>query len=254
MITVYFQIKTNLNKHPIWELKGGLFIENIYIGPSLIIVMNYKKLVERYKEFMLEDPIIATNAGIHEKDNYLSKLTKERFSEEVEKAKQILEDLKVVKDGNLAFNDRIDLDLMELSLKKVIFSNELRYNNLFDYEQKPNAGSTLIDALLYLFLKDPREPKIRLDAINSRIKQIPLFLKEYKLTLKKTIDRWKNIEKEELKGITDLFENIFVWANKYHYFHIEDLKINIENAKEEILSYLDYLNSLVSVPAVNAIP
>ena len=228
---------------PFLVLDSG-FIENIYIDLSLAIVMDYKKLIEKYKEFILEDPIIATNAGIHEKDNYLSKLTKERFLEEVEKAKQILGDLKAAKYGDLAFKDKIDLDLMELNLKKVIFSNELKYNNLFDYEQNPNAGSTLIDALLYLFLKDPRELKTRLDAINSRIKQIPLFLQEYKLTLKKTIDRWKNIEKEELEGITDLFENIFVWANKNNYIHLEELRINIKTAKEEILSYLDYLNSL----------
>ncbi|MEA3413922.1 MAG: hypothetical protein U9Q99_00135, partial [Nanoarchaeota archaeon] len=173
--------------------------------------MNYNKIVEQYKEFMLGDPIDATNAGIHEKDNILPRLTKERFSRDIEKANKIITDLKILKNEDLDFNKQIDLDLMELSLKKIIFSNELKYNNLFDYEQKPNIGSTLINALLYLFLKDPRDPKIRLNGINSRIKSIPSFLEEYMLTLKKTIDRWKNIEIEELEGINDLFGNILVW-------------------------------------------
>ncbi len=206
--------------------------------------MDYSDLVKEYKKFILDDPVAATDAGIHEKDWMMPSLTKDKFLRESERAKQILDKLNNIEKNDFDFNDQIDVDLMELSLKKIIFSNELRYNNLFDYEQKPDAGSTIIWALLYLFLKDPRDSEIRIDAINSRIKQMPRFLREYKPTLKSVIERWKIIEAGRLKNVSELFQNISTWATRENYSQIEILKINIKNAEKAISDYLDYLNSL----------
>lgn len=206
--------------------------------------MSYETIVEDYKNFMLSDPIFATDMGVHDRDHEFSKLTSQQISKEVEDAKLILADLSSLDKSDLNPDQIIDLELVELNLNKEIFQRTLRYNDLYDYEQKPQAGEYLISAFLYLFLKDPRDPKVRLDAINSRINKIPVFFDEYKLTLKKTIDRWKDIEIEELEGMSDLFENMYDWAKSINYSNLDDMHKNIDVAKQSILDYLDYLKSI----------
>ncbi len=206
--------------------------------------MEFDKFVERYKLFLLADPVGATQAGMHDWDHELSDLSPEYFQSELREAEALLKEANSIDEGSLSFDEQIDLEIMKLQLGKIIFSDSLRYNDLFDYEQRPSAGDVLIHSLLYLFLKDPRPSFVRLDAINSRVAKFPVFLENYKPTLKKIIGRWKDIELEEVSGAPDLLENILVWAERENYSKLIELKHNIEVAKNSMQDYLAYLRTL----------
>jgi uncharacterized protein (DUF885 family) len=206
--------------------------------------MEYNNLVEQYKKILLDDPVGATCSGIHTRDHELSDLSVAYFQKELKEAKELLVLVNEIDSDGLDFDQQIDWELIKLQLEKIIFSEELKYNDLFDYEQRPAAGSVIINSLLYLFLKDPRSAQIRLDAITARLGRMPEFLTQYRPTLKKTIGRWKNIELEEIAGAPDLFANIVVWAEQENYSQTEQLKTNIANAKLAMDDYVKFINSL----------
>jgi len=206
--------------------------------------MDFKKLVEQYKNLILDDPISRTNSGIHDKDFEVSDLSEKYFEDNLIKFEKLLNKINKMSENELNFDEKIDLDLMKLAIKKIIFENKLKYNNLFDYQQKPILGENLINTFLYLFLKDPRDSKIRLDAINSRLSKIPNMILDYKKVLKKPIIRWKNMEVEELRGINDLFNNILSFAKLENFDKLSEMKINIEKTNNAIENYLKFLNTL----------
>jgi len=210
--------------------------------------MTFKKLVNEYKELILNDPITMTEYGIHTRDHELSDLSEEKRKKDTGQAEKLLKKLNSFsKEPNfkeLSFEEEIDMSLMKLGLKQLIFYNTLSYNGLKDYEQKPSLGDVLIEAFLYLFLKDPRDSRIRLNAINSRFSKIPNMIKTYGGVVKKPIKRWKNIELEELNEIPDLFNSILEWAKKENYSKTSQLKKNIGKAKKIIDDYIRDLDKL----------
>lgn len=209
--------------------------------------MEFKEIVEKYKSIIAYDPIMATQIGIHDRDLEVSDLTVKAFEKELTDAKELLEIVKSFDDSVLSFEDKIDLKLMVYALERTILFLEFEYNGLKDYEQKPNLGNTVINAFLYLFLKDPRDSKTRLDIINSRFSKIPFMIEDYKQVLKKAVTRWKGMELEEIEGMEELFSSIILWAENEKYDNIGLLKENIEKVNLALNDYVTFLNGLEEV-------
>ncbi|MEF2176013.1 MAG: DUF885 family protein [Candidatus Absconditabacteria bacterium] len=209
--------------------------------------MNYEQFVIKYKDHITSLAISNTSYGIHEKDDLLDIIDIEYINNEIHITKDLLSQLESINKDTLSFDEQIDYELMELELKKSIFFNTLEYNRLFDYEQRPRLGHYLINSLLYLFIQDPRQPIIRLDNIASRIEKMPQVIISYKGLLKKTLNRWKNIEIEELTGLQELFDSITNWAMENKFEKIESMKNNIQTTKESINEYIRFLNNLEEI-------
>lgn len=209
--------------------------------------MEFKEIIEKYKLIVAHDPIYATQIGIHDKDYEVSDLKVEAFEKELNDTKELFEIVKIFDSSKLTFEEQIDLKLIVCGLEKIVLLLELEYNGLKDYEQKPNLGNTIINAFLYLFLKDPRDSKTRLDIINSRFEKIPSMIEDYKLVLKKAVSRWKEMELEEIKGIEELFSSIILWAQNENYDGVELLKDNIEKVNLALKDYVEFLNGLEEI-------
>lgn len=209
--------------------------------------MNYEQFVIKYKDHITSLAISNTSYWIHEKDDLLDIIDIEYINNEIHITKDLLSQLESINKDTLSFDEQIDYELMELELKKSIFFNTLEYNRLFDYEQRPRLWHYLINSLLYLFIQDPRQPIIRLDNIASRIEKMPQVIISYKWLLKKTLNRWKNIEIEELTWLQELFDSITNWAMENKFEKIESMKNNIQTTKESINEYIRFLNNLEEI-------
>lgn len=209
--------------------------------------MNYEQFVIKYKEYMSSNAISNTSYWIHEKDNLLDIIDINYINSEIQNTKDLLWKLELIDKKTLSFDQQIDYELMELELKKSLFFNTLEYNWLFDYEQRPKLWSYLINSLQYLFIQDPRDSIIRLNNIASRIEKMPQVINWYKSLIKKTLNRWKNIEIEELTWLQELFETIINWAIDNNFDKIELMKKNIEATKIAINDYIEFLNNLEEI-------
>jgi len=206
--------------------------------------MDFKELVKEYKEYHLDDPISCTSMGVHDKDHEVSDLSVKKIQKDFLQAKDLLKKLKSINKSSISFHDSIDYELMELDLQQAIFSVELEYNNLKDYEQKTQMGDIVIGAFMYLLLKDPRDSKLRLEATLSRMKKIPAMIEQYKEVIKQPIVRWKNIDIEDIKGSSELFEAIISWAQEENFEKLPELKAATKLVKESLDSYISFLESL----------
>lgn len=209
--------------------------------------MNYEDLVEKYKNHMSKFAIKNTNYWFHEKDDLLDIIDMDFINNEINTTKKLLSQLESIEIESLTFDQKIDLELMVLELKKSLFFNTLNYNWLFDFQQRPRLWNYLINSLLYLFVQDPREPIIRINHITSRIERMPQVIKWYQTLIKKTLNRWKNIEIEELTWLQELFDSITDWAMDNKFDKIVFLKDNINNTKQAIKKYIEFLNNIEEI-------
>jgi uncharacterized protein (DUF885 family) len=211
----------------------------------------FESLINEYKEIMLDNPVVATELGEHSKDFDLPNLSKENKLLELERCEKLLTSVCEFENSSyinsLSFDDKVDFDLLKLGLEHEIFLISLKINELFDFEQKPNLGSYVINSVMSLFLKDSRSSDERLDRILSRFSKMPDMISSYSGVLKKVVARWKFMEIEELEGAPDLFNNILDWAKTEKYSKVSEMSDCIDKIKLSIDEYLVELNSLDEV-------
>ena len=207
----------------------------------------FESLVSEYKEVMLDNPITATDMGEHSKDFDLPDLSKDKKLLDLKKCENLLISINSLNLSDLSFDDKIDYDLLKLGLESEIFHIKLKYNELYDFEQKPQLGSYVIESVMSLFLKDSRSSEVRLDRILSRFSKMPSMIDSYSGVLKKVVNRWKIMEIEELDGAPDLFNNILDWAKSEKYSKVDEMSDCINKVKLSIDRYLIELNKIEEV-------
>jgi uncharacterized protein (DUF885 family) len=201
-------------------------------------------IVQEYREIMLDDPFIATDMGVHERDHEVPDLSETHKQQVLQRAKRLLRQIDQLEPEQLTFDQGIDLALMRLALQKTVFLSQLSYNGLPDRAQKPELASVIINAFMYLMLKDPRAPDTRLRAIESRLHKIPAMIETYREVLQRPVERWRQIEQEELEAMPELFASILELAGQQAYPGMASLQQGIDKTQQAINDYLAFLHGL----------
>ncbi len=141
-------------------------------GPDLAFYV----IADRYlDEMMRAYPTAATVTGFHKHDGLLEDLTADGLKAKVEMARRYRAELAAVDSKRLSAGARVDYELVLADIDLAIFA----LTRLHSYDWDAQAYVDMLgNATLYLTLQDPKSdvwPE-RLQALLSRMKQIPRFL------------------------------------------------------------------------------
>ena len=187
-------------------------------------MINFDEVVQQFHKFWCINPITCTWLGISGKDHLLPDRSNEGKDNEIEEANQIIENAKSIDRSNLNFDQKLDLDLIELSMKNFIFYNTYTINGKKRVQVMPNAGEYIGNAINPLFTRDERDTETRLNLILSRLKSVNRFLRQSYERLNIPLKRWIEIELETCAGFPFLLDNIFKWAKASEYPKLEELR------------------------------
>jgi uncharacterized protein (DUF885 family) len=171
-------------------------------------------LTEQLLRSLVElEPVEATGLGLHDSDHRLPDVTLPAWEERVERFRGLLAQAEALAPERLEPAERIDRDILLGGLR-------VRLHEILELRlpQRNPAWYTglLTHSVFYLLLRDFAPMEERLEAVASRLDQMPRFLAEAMLLLDQPPAVWVEIAIEELEGALDFFHATFpVLADQY---------------------------------------
>lgn len=141
----------------------------------------------------------------------------------------------------LGFDDRLDLDLARLSLDAQVHDLTLRFNGRSTLEQKPNAGDDIGEGIFMLYINDPAPAGERLEAVTSRLENVPAYLSSQRATLNTPVARWAKMDAEKCEGLSSLFDNVVEWGEREGFADTARLSKARDEAVRELGSHAAWL-------------
>lgn len=163
-------------------------------------------LVEgRFRRLLRDNPILATDLGVHDHDDELGDGGQETLLAELAADRQHLADVQALDPAGLSATARFERDLELHNLRRAIFdTDELRI-----WERRSLALDTVGDGLFLLFARDHAPLAERLDAIAGRLEGIPRHLEEARS--RATVPQvrlWQKLEIETAAELPALFDEL----------------------------------------------
>jgi len=133
--------------------------------------------VDRYlDEAFRDNPILATEVGVHDYDHELGHISREFMQDQAHKAKKALAELATVRKDQLSPAARVDAEVARIMLESGVRQFEqLRY-----WEKDPGAAGMAIVAVHLLLIREFAPLHERLERVAARLRALPAFLEESK--------------------------------------------------------------------------
>ncbi|MCB9743343.1 MAG: DUF885 domain-containing protein [Alphaproteobacteria bacterium] len=205
----------------------------------------YDGIVTDFHRHQCRDPNARVYLGIQEDLGELPDPSLEDQLERLAEAQGLTERILDMGDQSLDFDERLDLDLAQLTLRSEILSDTVEYNGLTNLEQLPDVGSAVGSGLHGLFVSDPRPARARLDDILERLRQVPDYTAGLLRRLQRPVRRWAEVDAAKVAGLPRLLESIEAWAAHVDYPRLDaltDARLRAEHALH------DYRTRLATMP------
>ncbi|ROS00229.1 uncharacterized protein (DUF885 family) [Sinobacterium caligoides] len=202
---------------------------------------DFHSLEIKFRQFILSD--VAGNIGLGD-DAYLDQLgdpSLEYQASRTAEAKALIAKLEATSSDDA--EQRLDLELMALKLKKDVFFDELTQHGQPQRRRMPNGVGGISAGVFQLFINDEREPYPRLDNILQRLLQAPDYLAKEAAVITEPITRWRDTELAQGEGIPDLLQTIVEWATQQGYPQLGALNEAVKHCNRALADYLDDLKS-----------
>jgi uncharacterized protein (DUF885 family) len=165
----------------------------------------YDLVEARFRRLLRDNPILATDVGVHDHDDELGDGGRETLLAELAADRQHLADVQALDPAGLSATARFERDLEMHNLRRAIFdTDELRI-----WERRSLALDTVGDGLFLLFARDHAPLAERLDAIAGRLEGIPRHLEEARS--RATVPQvrlWQKLEIETAAELPALFDEL----------------------------------------------
>jgi hypothetical protein len=194
-------------------------------------------------DFLSEDPNFCINNGINKNLGDLPDPGKNRRITNQGKIKMLTKILGEISKEELSFDDQINYELCELIIEQNRLSFELDLDNYPHNMRMPVAADMISGPLFMLFINDPRDPRLRLVNIISRLDKVDGFITSYCRNIFEPVERWVQIEFEKLEGLPTFFYNIIEWAQKVEFKNIDRLKKSVMSANLALKKYQIHLQN-----------
>ncbi len=203
--------------------------------------MQFKQFEEKLLDFLFDDPNSCVFAGIEKNLGQLPDPGKNKRIANQGKLKMLTNTLKEIDKESLSFNEQINYDLCGLLLEQQRLYYELDLDGVPHYMRMPMAAGMISNPLFMFFINDPREPKMRLVNIISRLEKVDGFITSYCRNIKEPVERWVEMELTKLKGLPDFFQSIYDWAVEVEFKNLDRLKKAIGFANAALKRYEQHL-------------
>lgn len=150
------------------------------------------------------DPILATEMGIHKYDHKLPDESRKAYIQDTKKLKMFLRKFQKFKDSELSFDRKLDRQLAFHILNMSLWDQE----KLKSYEQDIDAIDHFGGSLFTLFSRDFAPFEKRLESITSRIEKSPKMFDQYKKRVRKPVKIWTEIAIESCEEFPEFLDEI----------------------------------------------
>lgn len=212
--------------------------------------MNFKHFQNKLIDFLSEDPNFCVHIGIDKNLGDLPDPGKNKRITNQGKLKMLSKSLSEIHKDELDFNDQIDYELCELMLEQQRLFYELELDNYPHNMRMPMASNIISGPLFMLFINDPRDPKLRLVNIISRLEKVDSFITSYCRNIYEPVERWVDMELDKLKGLPDFFKNLVDWAREIEFKNVNRLEKAVFSANSALKKYGIHLNNLTKTKNV----
>lgn len=145
---------------------------------------------------------------------------------------------------SLSFDERLDLDLATSMLEREVHDGTYHFNELTTLQQLPTAGDDISQGLFSMFVNDPRPAEERLVNITSRLEMVPEYVEALLRRLTRPIERWVDIDRKKVAGLSDLFENLERWGEREGFSDLPRLRAAKAQAETALADYVARLSAL----------
>ncbi|XGI83008.1 DUF885 domain-containing protein [Halorutilales archaeon Cl-col2-1] len=193
-------------------------------------------VVSDYFDRVLErNPHMATVLGVHDYDSDVPDGSRESVVEEIEDAKDVLEELRGLDEDTVskqAAVSSLEYDLYEM--------DELRL-----WESDPQAVDGVVSLIYPLFVRDFAPFEERLERIADRLEDCPDYIEETKSRLTDPVDEWVESEIEACAEIPGLLQLIADHAGDIERQDVAyRISANSQDVIDAVDDYRDWLESL----------
>jgi uncharacterized protein (DUF885 family) len=204
----------------------------------------FDDLITRFHNYSTTDGNYCITMGIQKNSESLPDLSEEYQQNQEREEKELRRELKNFDRTGLTFNQALDLDLALFLMEQELFQDTINIDGEDMGSKKPTMADEICDPIFALFVNDPREPKVRLDNILSRIQQTPEYLVDSVDYLIQPVKRWVESEIVALTSVPEFYDNILGWADSCRYDKLSELAAAMEQAKQGIDSYVKKLKKM----------
>ncbi len=163
-------------------------------------------LVEaRVRRLLADNPVLATNLGIHSEDHRLGDASRDAVLAEIAADRTHLAAVEALDPAGLSAAARFERDLELHNLRLGLFeADEIRR-----WERGSLAAGEVGDAVFLLFARGAAPMADRLDAIASRLEQVPAFLAASKTrAVGRQVAIWQQVEARYAKDLPSLLSEV----------------------------------------------
>ncbi|MBS3788456.1 DUF885 domain-containing protein [Candidatus Bipolaricaulota bacterium] len=203
----------------------------------------FEELRQEVFDYVMEDnPVLATNMGLHEFDGRLPDGSRSSQEETIAKFNKWLSALKNINEEQLTNEEmdslRVGKHLLGLRLYEL---EELRL-----WESNPGQPQVIGSSLLPLLKRNFAPVETRLKSAIARINQIPEFLESSKDRISDPVELWIKMSKESLEKLPGLLEVVKKTAEESDLGgrEKEELETAVTEAKESFSDFAGWLDRI----------
>lgn len=203
--------------------------------------MNFKLMEDNILNYLKSDPNFCLLTGINQNLGDLPDPGKNKAISNQGRLKMLSNKFAQINKDELSFDEKINYELWELILEQKKIEYELEIDKVPQHYRMPMAAEMISGPLFVLFINDPREAKLRIVNIISRLDKVPDFLISYKRSIYEPVERWVKMELEKLTGLPEFFENLVNWAKETEFKNIARLEKAVLKANSALDQYANFL-------------
>lgn len=209
------------------------------------------KVQEIFDVLVQREPAWATQLGIHEYDDKLADMSRERFLEDIQLTEKWLDGLKGFDEGKLSQERKIDLESLIYTLELALYQEK----EIRNWERNPYLVADFLDHIEPLFRKDFAPLSERIELITGRVNRADEFLGQLRTLLGKKPEKlWCGMA-IELCQLTPHFLNTILKASsesgEVTKPVVSGLNEAIKKAEREIKEHKRWLEEEVRPKAVD---
>jgi len=165
----------------------------------------YDLVERRVRRLVADNPALATYLGIHSEDHRLGDASREAVLDEISADRAHLAAVEALDPAGLSSAARFERDLELHNLRLGLFERD----EVRQWERRSIAAAELGDAVFLLFARGAAPMADRLDAIASRLEQVPAFLSAARSrAVGPQVGLWQRVEARYAEDLPSLFAEV----------------------------------------------
>ena len=165
----------------------------------------YDLVETRVRRVLVDNPLLATSLGIRTEDHRLGDASRDAVLAEIAADRDHLAAIEALDPGGLSAQARVERDLEIHNLRLGLFeADEVRR-----WEHRSTAAGEVGDGVFLLFARGAAPLAERLDAIASRLAEVPAFLEASKTRAAgRQVAIWQQVEARYARDLPSLFAEV----------------------------------------------